>query len=309
MKTRALFLFLWAGAAGAAVPPEPPPNHTLADHVHDNISGNVERLSKWIDSFFGNAPVEEERMGNRVRLIPSVEFREGDTPDFKFRVSAKLRLPRFSHKLGLVLAAFQDEDAAQYGVPGQYAADDDVQQAALRYVIEEKKRARLSADLGLRFEPELDPYLRLRWRRLLTDDPVVSRIVQYLFWSPRRGWGETSRFEMESKLAPKTFARSATAATWSERSRGVDWAQTFSAWHYFSPRRAVGLEWLNEGFTDPRASLEKSRLTLKYRRRVSRDWLFIQVGPFVELPRDRDFDVTPGVTFQVETVFGDPPWF
>ncbi|MBP7829877.1 MAG: hypothetical protein KA248_08170 [Kiritimatiellae bacterium] len=306
MKTRVLLLFLWAGAAFAQPPPT---NHTLADHVHESLSGNVARLSRWVDSFFGNFPVEEERLGNRVRLIPMVEFREGDTPDLKLRVHAKLRLPRFSRRLGLVLSAFRDEDAAQYGVPGQFAADEDVQQAALRYVIEEEKRARLSADLGLRFDPEVDPYLRLRWRYQLTDDPVASRVVQYLYWSPRRGWGETSRFEMESKIAPKTFARSTTAATWSERSRGVDWAQTFSTWHYFSLRRAAGLEWLTEGFTDPRASLEKSRLSLKYRRRVSRDWLFIQVGPFVELPRDQDFDVTPGLTFQVETVFGDSPFW
>lgn len=317
MKTRGPWFILLAAlaarvavaAGNEAAAPQKPTTFNAADHVHNGISRNVVSLSRWIDSFFGNFPVEEEKLGNRVRIIPRVEFREGDSPEIKLKVSAKLRLPHFSRRLGLVLAYFEDENPAQFGVPGQYSDDDDVRQAALRYVVEEEKRFRVHVDLGLRFYPEPDPYARLRWRYQLTEDPVASRVIQYLFWSPRRGWGETSRFEMETKLAPKTFARSTSAATWSEQSQGVDWSQEFSVWHYFSLRRAVGLEWLTEGFTDPRLSMEKTRLTLKYRRRVSRDWLFIQVGPFLELPRDRDFDVTPGVTFQVETLFGDPPWF
>lgn len=307
MRTRTPILCLLAavclraGPAGAG-------EDTIADHWHDGLSHGVGHLARFIDSFFGNAPVEEERMGNRVRLTPLVEFREGDSPLFKLRLSAKLRLPQFSRRLGLVFSFFEDEDPAQYGVPGQFSSQDNVRQAALRYVIEEEARARLSADAGLRFYPEPDPYLRLRWRYRLTEDPVASRVIQYLYWSPRHGWGETTRFEMENKLAPKTFARSTSAATWSGISTGVDWSQSFSLWHYFSPRRAVGLDWLTEGYTDPRLSLGKTRLTFKYRRRVSRDWLFFQASPFVELPSDRDFKVTPGLTLQIETLFGDPPW-
>ncbi|MBU1910069.1 MAG: hypothetical protein KJ726_08480 [Verrucomicrobia bacterium] len=314
MKTRAPWILLVAArvavaAANGAAAPQEPTTFNAADHVHNGISRNVVSLSRWIDSFFGNYPVEEERLDDRVRVIPLVEFREGDSPSLKLRVSAKLRLPQLNRRLGLVLSAFQDENSAQFGVPGQFSDDEDVRQAALRYVLEEEKRLRVHADLGLRFYPEPDPYVRLRWRYQLTEDPVASRVIQYLFWSPRRGWGETTRFEMEEKLAPKTFVRSTTAATWSEQSRGVDWSQGYSAWYYFSRRRAMGLDWLTDGFTDPRLSVDKHRFTFKYRRRVARDWLFLQVAPFLEWPRDRDFRTTPGITLQMETIFGTGPWF
>jgi hypothetical protein len=304
-------LLVWASGAADSAPLEEPPSTILhaADHAHDSLSRRVIDLSRWVDSFFGNLPVEEETLGNSVRLAASVEGMETESPALKLKVSAKLRLPHFSRRLALVLASFRDEDPAQFGVPGQFASDEALRLAALRYVVREKKMFRLQADLGLHFHPEPDLYSRLRARYQLTEDPVASRVIQYLFWSRRDGWGETSRFEMESKIAPKTFARSSTAATWSEESRGVDWSQGFSAWHSFSTRRAIGLEWLTEGFTDPRLSVEKHRLSFKYRRRVARDWLFIQVGPFIELPRKRDFEPTPGITFQVETVFGDTPTY
>ena len=45
-------------------------------------------------------------------------------------------------------------------------------------------------------------------------------------------------------------------------------------------------------------------LDLRYRRRIYRSWLFYEIHPRLDYPREEDFNVTPSVQFTLSVVFG-----
>jgi len=281
-------------------------NH--ADVLHERISRNVDSFSQWLDSFFGNPVVEEETYGNRVRVTTAMEIVEGEGTTLRLRVNAKLALPRMNERVQLLLSTFEDDDG-QGGepLPQEMVGEENNRQAGLRFVLREERRLRLHTDVGLKFRPAPDPYVRLRLRYLLMQEPVVVRLTESLFWFREDGVGETTRLDVEKSLRTNTFMRGTLAATWSETSQGMDLSPGVSVWRALSRRRAVGAELNVDAYTQPDWAVDRYRVTMRYRQRIWRNWLYAQIAPLVQFPEDRDYKVSPGIILQLETIFGDEP--
>jgi hypothetical protein len=48
-------------------------------------------------------------------------------------------------------------------------------------------------------------------------------------------------------------------------------------------------------------------MSVRYRQRILRDWLFYEIIPQVSFPRERDFEATPGILLRLEMLFGHYP--
>lgn len=273
------------------------------DSLHAQVCRYANAFARWVDSFAG-FPAEEREAAAVVRVVPSLELKEASSPTPKVAVGGKLELPGLERRLHLILASFEEEDPERAGEPGQYPPEKQLSLAGLRILLGKIKEWRFSTDFGLRFRPEPDPFVRLRARSFLFQSPSSSvKLTQYLFWSPGKGWGETTRLEAERRFSACWFGRSLTTLTLAEESRGWEGAQTLALWYFASPRRGVGIEGRLEAFTDPDPRVDLGRVDLKFRRRMWRDWIFIEFGPFVEWPLDRDFESTPGFRVQLEALF------
>jgi hypothetical protein len=65
--------------------------------------------------------------------------------------------------------------------------------------------------------------------------------------------------------------------------------------------------WSNSYQTRPIHELTQVALSVAYRHSFWREWLFYEIAPQVRFPRDRNFDVTPGILFRIEMFFGANP--
>jgi hypothetical protein len=45
-------------------------------------------------------------------------------------------------------------------------------------------------------------------------------------------------------------------------------------------------------------------LSVRFRQRIWRDWLYYEVGPQLVFPREENFDATPGIFLRLEMLFG-----
>jgi hypothetical protein len=48
-------------------------------------------------------------------------------------------------------------------------------------------------------------------------------------------------------------------------------------------------------------------LSVRYRQRILRDWLFYEVIPQISFPDERDRDATPAILLRLEMFFGHYP--
>lgn len=273
------------------------------------ISLSVIKMANRLDQFFADDRIIEETDKTIVRVTTSLKFTEGDNPVLRLSMRGRIALPYLEERLLLLL----DSEGRDYDVRDQLAEapeateDDKSFVTGVRYLAKETKRTRVSVDGGLRWYAGPVPFARLRIRKTLDFDPWAVRLTQQFFWYSHNGFGETSRVDLERWLGEAFFFRSTSDATWSETSEGVDLSQGWTVYHDVSQRRTVAISFSMKAHTHPHTVMDEYFVQFRYRQRIHRDWMFMEVAPGAIFPRDRDWDFTPTVTLKLEVQFGDLP--
>lgn len=104
--------------------------------------------------------------------------------------------------------------------------------------------------------------------------------------------------------------RSWTSLVEDEVSEGVDWVQQFTAYHSVSKRSAFSYSVFALGETDADVPLRDYGAEVRYRRRILREWFFIQLSTSLSFPREfieesRESNIGVGIEFEMQ--FGEWP--
>ena len=104
--------------------------------------------------------------------------------------------------------------------------------------------------------------------------------------------------------------RSWTTLQVEEEVEGLGWTQQFTAYHSISDRTAMSYNLFATGETDADVPLGDYGFELRFRRRISRDWLFVELLGFVTWPKEfvdeiRESNLGAGIEFEMQ--FGDWP--
>jgi hypothetical protein len=171
----------------------------------------------------------------------------------------------------------------------------------LRYTFVERSRTNLSLSGGLRLDAPTDPFVRARYRYLQPlGERSLARVTQNLFWQDDEGFGESTRIDLESRLAPDSLLRWSTSGLFSESSDGWEWRTEGDFFRRLSRRTALNFGVSAEGVTRPSAVVDSYRTHLRFRRNFLRDWLFYEIEPELRWPREEDYDLTPGIILRLE---------
>ena len=272
------------------------------DRAHLAVSKKVIGLANRFDLFFGDEFIEDEVGPTFVKLSSSVKVAEQLDLDTKFRASVRIPLPRLRHRMQLLIESMDNEDES---VINDDSVEDRDLFTGLRYIFREDARIRLQTDGGIKFRPSPEPFARLRARKTIDLDPWAIRFTETLFWFSDKGFGETSRLDLDRKLSENALFRSTSSATWSEDSKGVDMFQSLSLFKSLNGHRALGFELSADGHTSPSTVVEKYSARVRIRRNIHDGWMFLEISPEAEFPRDRDYKFSPLMTFKLEVLFGD----
>jgi len=318
-----------------SVPHAPPSTNTFSltrevDEAHSAIGGYVAGFGRGMDAFL-SAPfrdrvrgekngiaqkmiidpaVADEANKSRVKVSPSVTARESDGVTLDVSFNAKLRLPRFSDRVELIVDSMSKEESVLDDLERDRTTtrpenDDSDGAAAIRYYLKETLNYKASVTAGLKFRPEPVPGLGLRLRIYHDFEDFTTRLTQSMFYETEDGFGEKTQFDLDQQERQNYLRRLTTTVLWSEVSDGVAAGQSFSYYKYLTRRRVAGFRVGVTGHIEPEAEVDNYNGRVTYRQRIHRDWLYLEIEPGVDWPRERDFDATPYIKVKFDIIFGD----
>jgi hypothetical protein len=303
------------GGYEEAFPEEPHPEPwepTGADRAQRAVSRSVNDAAKWFDAFFGDERFVAEEAYTRIRLTPSVFFEEGEPTDYKFRVNAKVKVPRLSKRLRLVIAdTSEDEETvlAREAFPEARQSDSDSTAIGLQYFLRSTTRLNGSVSAGIKIGSGhvVDFFIGPRLRKTWAFDSSQVRFTQRVRWYTDIGWESRTRFDFERLFREDLFLRATTDLRWREEDyddEGFRLEAGPTLTQRLKKKAAIDYQWINVFTTRPDMRLDQTTLRLRYRKRFLRDWLFYEINPQLAFRNDDDFRNTPGIELRVEAVFG-----
>jgi len=267
------------------------------------------RRNATFDHFFDDRGLDYTEQDTVLRLSPGLTIKDGEGTDPSFRYALKLHLPRFENQVDLVIANFaRDETVDDAFAPARFndsiLEEETDRSISLRATVRETRRLRLSLSTGINFRPEPVPVISARLRLEERDGIYVRRITPTLFWDERDGFGQNARIDFERHPTPVWKQRSSTFFLWSETSEGVEASQTFSVFHAPNRRRVHSVHAGATGTLEPSAIVTAYIVRYNLYRLIYKNWVYLEIEPGVQFPREQDWEATPFINIQFHVLFG-----
>jgi len=294
---------------GTDVPPTPLPrwdwmtNGNRWDARYRRTSDGIIQAVDRLDRLFGDERLNEENLRTRLTLGLGLEHSGRDGMSLLSETRMRISLPRLEERLQIVL-----DDAFEVDQPddGQAIADavrDVKPDAGLRYVLARKKNLRISTDMGVRLSEPVQWFARTRWSLRYVLESWDLRLTETVLWFTKDGWRGISDVNFSRPLPSNWQFRSSSRMTIEEIREGVAPAQTFSMTWQPSKRHAWRLYLAGAWPETPHTRTANYSTGIVFRRRIHRDWLFLELFPSVEFPQEYDYELNTFIGFKFEVIF------
>ncbi len=291
----------------------------LLDKTQQAVLGITSGAAQKIDNFFGSSDVEEEATVTRGRLSVGGQWDERNGLKERVRLKARVALPAIGDRTSLI---FGRGDADEL-VDG--SGDDNIDSLPTRfndfededwllgigYTRDTKLRRGWMFGAGVKLATPLEPFVRAtyRWNRVFRDD-WLWRVEPRLFLQSQRGAGASIQNTLDYALNDRWLMRSWSVAVVEDEVEGISWTSKLIAYQNLSPKSAFSYAVYGTGETDYEVPIRDYGIELRYRRQVSRDWLFVELLTYLNWPRDflmeeRESSVGLGIEFEMQ--FGKWP--
>ena len=278
-------LMAWAGIACAETPenvgPDEPPVNWV-DSSHAFATDQAQALTQWMDSFFGNPEDDLDQAESFLRVITETDWDQANGTDFSIRLRGKVQLPRISSRVDLLFSG--EEDNEEVDPDERRRLEDSV---GVRYNVREGRRSRFDATVGIA-SGNLRPGVRYRSQDTF-GQASNYRFTQRVQYESGEGFYSTSQLELNRMLDEDTQVRWVNRGVWGEKTDGVEWRTRASVRHRLArhTRRPIALSYYAavRGVTRPDSYVKNYRLGVTVRRRVYRDFLFVEIEPAINFRR------------------------
>lgn len=303
----------WAQVAGPDADPdgEEEDDATAVDTMHKGITSAIVAPSQWLDSFFGDPSYEIENNRTRLKVRLGALTEKGDGTGYVAKVGFRLALPRTNKRLNLIVGGDADDDSelannrADNIREETAGTDSENAVAGLQYFLRRTARDNLSTLTGFRARGgQPVGILGARYRRSFPFETWQARFTQRVQWFTDNGFVVPSRLDFEQDIRENQLFRQTLYGTWFENESGYFYGVSLALRQRLGSERALIYEWDNQFETRPTNRLEETSLRLRYRQAVWREWLKFDLMPQLSFPRDRGYDITPGIYAGIEISFG-----
>ena len=291
----------------------------LIDRTQETVYGVVNSSTQWFDSFFGSARTDQ---GNNVRqgsvtLGAQWDQRDGAEPIARMRV--RVPLSAFRERTRLVFGRGNAEqfvdgttDGNNESLPRQFNDfEDDDWLLGVGYSRKGELSSGFDVGVGVKLATPLEPYVRTtyRWNHTF-NDALFWRVRPRVFWQNQRGFGATINSILDYAANPSWMLRAWTTLSVEDEYEGMGWTNNFIAYQSLTNRTALSYSVFALGDTEGAVELQDVGFELRYRKRIAREYLFIELSTRLNWPRylleetrERNFGV--GLAFEMQ--FGDWP--
>lgn len=275
------------------------------DATQADLSKRIFGVSQTVDSFFGDDRIENEVNSSVVRLNYLTTVVESEPIRNDFRIKTKLALPRTQRRLNLVLESVRDLGREEVDrVNDVLNGEGGEVSAALRYIVFDSQKWNFHTDGGIKARIPLDPFgkFRLRYRTPIGD--WEHRITETVLWFDSSGWEAETEVTFDREINENWFFRFINTTHWKDEEsttkidHSINWFQKIDEDKGFSYHIGAG------GNNRPNIHVESYYVSIGYRKRIHKDWMFFNVSTGFQFPRAREWEATPFIIFNLEALFG-----
>nr|WP_228339924.1 hypothetical protein [Marinobacter sp. F3R08] len=269
----------------------------------------VQSVGQWADRTLSRSAQSLPNNESYLRIGFATESEYGDPAQFEPEARFRLDVPTTKRKLRLVIESESDEliPLGERQRDRQLTEPDrtDTQATgALRYLTQIGDAINFSNDVGVRLRLPPDAFWRAtaekRWQ---LDDKWILNIQQRFYYFHRDGWGERTWVGVGRPVGNDWHFRSSSELNWVHRDSKFEAAQIFSVRKRIDNRLIVTprLGLLGESQPSWRPTSAFADLTFRYR--LHSNWLYAELIPALEFPREESFKDRASVVFRVEMFF------
>lgn len=296
-----------------------PPSQKLeswTDQVHDNVNRNfilyASKADQWLSS---NDLALEENDVSRMKLSITTQYED---EEYSFHPACKLRLalPMTRRRFQIIIDRFSSETMPEGERDINDRRDNSDRRTAVgfRFVGVSTTNIHRHFDLGVSM-PKIIPYARANASWGWTWGDWTPRLTGQVSWERDNGFGAKTPLEIRKEVAPKLWLKTYSEASWVETEPGLFFAQDISLHWLRTDRdalspfieftaRSTPFDYDSNAYDHPGTFLERAWFSVRYRRQIYKDWLFVEFEPGVYFSREFDFRPEPVTRFKIEAVFG-----
>jgi hypothetical protein len=273
------------------------------------ISSNIESLATTLDEFFSNEKTYYESSGSYLRLTYNTISYEGGRVDTTSDINFKLRLPNTEKKLMFVVETESDQlsDAAKQTIKTTATEKKGEKQyiAGVQAIIAKKEHWRLKPITGIKTGATFEPFFKLYmdWNNNIGKWDLHWNETPH--WYDSTGWGLDSLFEINRKITDKVIFRSSSFAQWTKTKDYFELGEVLSVFHTLSEKGAILYQAGVYGTSEPTILTTHYLLSIRYREKVYKDYLFFELTPQISYQKINNFDPEYSVLFKIEMVFNE----
>ena len=319
-----------ASEAGQATEPEgkpPSPCHELdkeqdkwLDRAQTRLYDSTCGVAAWFDGFFGTPRHDATNEETYGRLGMSALWDQRDAWDQKVRFRARYALPAMREKSYFFFGKGDEKEVIEESrgpdidsLPTTFnTQEDDSFLFGLGYGkggLDRGTRFQVGAVLGF----PVTPFVKLSYRRAWPlSEKDLLRVRPMTYWRSDEGLGASLNLDVDHLFADNLMLRFGNWGNVSQSKdiQGVSWGSSLVLFQGFSNRRALTYKVLIQGETHAEVRIQNYGFELRYRQRVLRKWLFLEVGSSVTWPREfsvEERNVNWGASIGLEMYFGPVP--
>jgi hypothetical protein len=221
-------------------------------------------------------------------------------------IRIRLDLPVTRQKLKLVIESDPQELETEERNNLQTSKKEDDNNVFVGLERKEKKKGnwKIRPSIGVKVRLPLDLYFRLRFMSDYDLSNWKLRFNETLYWFDSIGYGADTYIDLERKISDKTLFRASSIAAWSDLNDYFSLSQFFTLFHTVSDRRATSYYVGVIGKSQPEIYATDYLIGFQYRQKIHKDWLFFEINPQIQYPKNDAFRPAHTLLLQVEAFFG-----
>jgi hypothetical protein len=289
-------------------------DEALLDRTQRTVHEVIDNTTRWFDGFFGQAQLGQGEHVSRGRLTVSGLWDQRDGFDTRFNLRAKFALPALQNRTRLILGRGDTDDIVDgttnegaEGLPGSFDDDrDDDWLIGFGYNRSGDMLRGLDFGAGIRLATPPDPYVNVTYRWYKTwNESWLLRVRPRVFTQRRRGTGFTLDSDLDYAISPTLMLRWASNFAVEDEVEGLGWRSDVLAYQSLSNNKAFSYGVFAQGETAAEVELRNIGFELRFRRRLAREWFFIQLSTGVSWPREfldeqRESNFGVGISFEMQ---------
>ncbi len=286
--------------------------NNIIDTVQGSASTRIVLLARWVDSFFDDPEYAVEEADARASFQQSVTFYRNLDAEFNSRVRATVLLPNLERRFRLSFEGNDEETAdEEAGAVDETLADStrqsiDDPSLRLQYFFLHRPEIDISMSGGVRLS-ETSFYVGPRFKlRAGIGGGWDARFIQRIYWYTTNDLKSKSELRFDHLLGQYALFRQAFWTDWDEEkheTEGFRNSVTSSVTQPINRTAAFRYAWSSAHQTRPDPRWVSTTLSVSYRQSIWRDWIIVELSPFVTWEEEFNWDPKPGATVSLSAIF------